>query len=361
LKFAAKVKLLPNDEQAVYLKQTLERANLACNTISDTAWETQTFRQFDLHQLTYRHIRITFDLTAQMVVRCISKVADAYKLDKATKRTFKPHSAIAYDSRILSWSLPQQHVSIWTVGGRLTIPFVAKERNWELLQAQRGECDLAYIRGEFYLFATCEIDEPTPQDVDDVLGVDLGQKKLATDSDGTDYSGKAVATMRHRNRRLRKKLQSNGSQRARRKLKKLAGRERRFASNTNHVISKQIVQTAQRTGRAIALEDLTGIRGRVRVRRGQRDYLHSWSFYQLRQYIEYKARLAGVPVVYIDPRNTSRTCPACGCVDKRNRPNQATFLCIQCGHAAPADCNAAWNIRVRGRAALNLPNVGLRD
>jgi IS605 OrfB family transposase len=294
-------------------------------------------------------------------VRCISKVADAYKRDKETKRTFKPHSAIAYDNRILSWSLDKRQVSIWTVGGRLAVPFVAKERNWQLLQAQRGECDLALVTGEFYLFATCELDEPDPQDVDDVLGVDLGQKKLATDSDGTDYSGSTVANVRHRNRRLRKQLQATGSKRARRKLKKLSGRERRFASNTNHDISKQIVETAQRTGRAIALEDLTGIRGRVRVRRGQRDSLHSWSFYQLRQYIDYKAQLAGVRVVYIDPRNTSRTCPACGCVDKRNRPNQATFLCIQCGHAANADCNAAWNIRVLGRAALNLPNVGLRD
>src|SRR5262245_21759831 len=121
MKLTAKVKLLPTREQAAYLAQTLALANADRNAISDTAWETKTFRQFDLHHLVYHDMRAAFGLTAQMVVRCISKVADAYKLNKETKRTFKPYSAIAYDNRILSWSLEQQRVSIWSVSGRLSI------------------------------------------------------------------------------------------------------------------------------------------------------------------------------------------------------------------------------------------------
>jgi IS605 OrfB family transposase len=115
----------------------------------------------------------------------------------------------------------------------------------------------------------------------------------------------------------------------------------------NHLISREIVDLAQRTGRGIALEDLKGIRTRVSAKRQQRARLHNWSFYQLRSFIEYKARLVGIPVFLVDPKNTSRTCPSCGCIDKANRPSQFLFSCVACGYAAPADYTAAWNIRAR--------------
>src|SRR5690606_19926855 len=195
---------------------------------------------------------------------------------------------------------------------------------------------------------------PEPADVSEFLGVDLGVTNIAVDSDGETHSASHVKNVRHRHRRLRKKLQKKGTKSARRRLKRLSGKERRFAKDVNHTISKRIVAKAKGTGRGIALEELTGIRERVTVRRRQRATLHSWSFSQLRQYIEYKARLAGVPVVLVDPRNTSRTCPVCGCVDKRNRPSQSKFSCTSCGYAGFADYIAAENIR---RAAVNRPNV----
>jgi len=185
--------------------------------------------------------------------------------------------------------------------------------------------------------------------------VDLGSVNIATDSDGTVHSSRTVNNVRYRHRRLRAKLQSKGTKSARRRLKKLAGKERRFAANTNHTISKRIVTAAKDTARGIALEDLSGIRERVTVRRAQRATLHSWSFFQLRSFVEYKARLAGVPVVAVDPRNTSRTCPACGHIDKRNRPSQDTFSCVACGHSGLADHIAAVNIGSRG--AVSRPNV----
>jgi len=197
--------------------------------------------------------------------------------------------------------------------------------------------------------------EPTHQDVTDVLGIDLGIVNIATDSDGTVHSSSQVNDIRLRRGRLRTKLQRKGSRSAKRKLRKLSGREARFAKDVNHCLSKQIVVKAKDTARAIALEDLSGIRQRITVPRFQRAVLHRWSFFQLRSFLEYKARLAGVPVILVDPRNTSRTCPHCGCVDRRNRPSQSQFVCVSCGYAGHADTIAAVNIR--GRAVANRPKV----
>jgi len=129
----------------------------------------------------------------------------------------------------------------------------------------------------------------TPIDIEDYLGVDLGIKNIACDSEGTVYSAKHLLNVRHRYRRLRKKLQAKGIKSAKRLLKKMSGRESRFANDVNHCISKKLVKRAKDSGRGLALEDLTHIRTRVTVRRKQRDQLHSWSFADLREKIEYKA------------------------------------------------------------------------
>jgi len=357
MKLTAQLKLLPTPEQADALKRTLETANAACDYISQVAWEMQTFGKFALQKLCYQHVRETFGLSAQMVIRALAKVGDAYKLDKQTKRTFRPLASIAYDDRILSWNLHEPSVSIWTLDGRLSIPFVAGERQMHLLQTRMGETDLVYHRGSWYLLAICEVQEPDLQDVDDVLGIDLGVTNIATDSDGTIYSGCTVKGVRYRHRRLRNKLQKKGTLSAKRRLRKLSGQEARFAKDVNHTISKRIVREAQRTKRGIALENLKNIRTRVRARKSQRTVLHSWSFFQLQACIAYKARLGGIPVLLVDPRNTSRTCPTCGHIDKANRKSQADFKCVSCGCAGHADTIAAGNIRVLGRAAVIQPHV----
>ena len=353
MKLIAQLKLQPSPEQADALHRTLEQANAACNAISTTAWNTGTFRQFELHRLVYADIRSSFDLSAQLAVRCIAKVADAYKHGRSRQRTFRPHGAISYDDRILSWKLSQRAVSIWTVDGRQEMPFVSGEHQWELLQTRHGETDLACVNGTFYLLAVCDVAAPEPMDVAGMIGVDLGVTNIAVDSDGTVHSGTAIKNVRYRHRRLRGKLQRKGTHGTRRRLRKLAGQESRFARHTNHVISKQLVQAAEHTTRGIALEDLTHIRARVRVQRSQRPVLHSWSFAQLRAFVAYKAARAGVPVVLVDPRNTSRECSQCGHIDKANRRSQASFLCTSCGYAALADVNAAINIGRRG--AVNRP------
>ncbi|HEX2620368.1 MAG TPA: transposase [Phototrophicaceae bacterium] len=350
------MKLQPNDDQRQLLYKTLERANAACNWMSHQVWAIQAFSQSTIHRLTYYPVREQFELTAQLAVRCVGKVVDAYKKDRKTKRLFRKHGAIPYDNRILNWRIPDLKVSIWVLGGRETMPFVTGDHQLELLQYQQGESDLFYRRGNFYLVATCDVPANAPIDSEGWLGIDMGIANIATDNTGEQYSGSHLKSVRHRHRRLRQKLQKKQTDSARRKLKQLSGREYRFASNTNHTISKHIVAKAQRHSLGIALEDLGGIRARITVRRAQRVTLHSWSFSQLRAFIEYKGARRGIPVVKVNPRNTSRQCSVCGHIDKASRKTQSSFSCTSCGHAAHADVNAAINIG--RRAGVTPPNVG---
>lgn len=359
MKLTVQIKLNPLPDQAEALRRTLLAANAACDAISFIAWDAQTFRQFALHTLVYRGMRDTFHLPAQLTVRCISKVADAYKLDKKARRTFAPFGAVAYDDRILSFNLTRSTVSISTTKGRQTIPFVCSESQRALLATRKGESDLVYRRKTWFLYVTCDTETPPLIDVEGVLGIDLGVTNIAVDSDGAIHSGRAIKNIRYRHRRLRNKLQRKGTLGAKRRLRILAGQEYRFAKHTNHVLSKQLVAKAERTKRAIAMEDLSHIRTRIRARRSQRATLHSWSFAQLRGFVSYKAQLSGVPVHFVDPRNTSRTCPECGHCAKENRKTQAAFVCLSCGFADLADKIAAINIG--RRAVVNQPHCSEAD
>jgi IS605 OrfB family transposase len=348
----AEIKLLPTPEQSDALRRTLVEANLAADWLSEQAFQRKVFRQFALHRLGYHEMRERFALSAQMTVRVIGKVADSYKIDKRVVRRFRPTGAIPYDTRILRYT--ESTVSIWTVEGRQTIPFECGESQRAMLLAQKGESDLILRDGCFYLAAGCEIETPETFEPDGWLGVDLGIVNIATTSDGQPFAGAQLNGLRHRHRRLRAKLDAKGTKSAKRLLRKRARREARMAKDVNHCISKSIVAEAERTRRGIALEELKGIRRRVRARRPQRATLNSWAFNQLGEFISYKAALAGVPVEFVDPRNTSKTCPECGHCDKRNRPSQAVFMCVRCSFAGEADHIAARNIA--SRAAVNRPN-----
>ncbi len=355
MKLTAQIRLNPTQEQAAILLETMEVANAACNAISEYAWETKTFTAFKLHSALYHETRQRFPLSAQVVVRCLGKVADTYKSDKKRQHEFRSRGAVVYDSRILKYFTGRQEVSIWTLNGRERIPYSIGGPHAKMLLAQRGESDLVYRRGMFFLLATCDVPEDHGALVDDVLGIDLGIVEIATDSTGESFNGSLVESKRQWYAERRTVLQSVGTPSARRHLKRLAGKEKRFRADVNHGISKHLVKKAKDTGRAIALEDLSGIRDRVTVRKAQRARRHRWSFFQLRAFLSYKAILAGVPVVLVDPRNTSRTCHQCGHCEKRNRKSQSEFVCRSCGHSVHADFNAACNIAAR--AVVNLPMV----
>lgn len=354
MKLTSKIKLQPSPVQHNMLLKTLETANAACNYASEQAWNEKTFRQYNLHQIVYRDIREKFDLTAQMTVRAIAKVAHSYRINRNGQRNFRLCGAFPYDSRILSFKLAEKTVSIWTLAGRQRIPYLGGERQHKLLEGKRGEADLCYVEGNFYLFVSCEVETPKPEDVSDFLGIDLGIVNIASDSDGDAFSGEHVEKTRRKFVHRRRNLQRKNTRASKRKLRKIRHKQSRYQMNVNHQISKAIVQKAKRTGRGIALEILKGITRRVRVTRKQRARLHNWSFGQLASFILYKSKLVGIPVEFVDPRYTSQTCSVCGCIDKRNRPNQTDFSCVSCGFSAPADTNAAVNIAVR--AVVNQPN-----
>lgn len=355
MKLIAQVKLQPIDKQAELLKQTLLVANDAAQFVSDYAWMAKVFKQYDLHHACYYDIREKFNLTAQMAVRVISKVADAYKLDHKTKRIFRPTGSIAYDNRILSWQLDKQTINIWTLDGRQRMPFVCGDRQRQMLETLQGEADLILRNGEWYLHQTCEVETPDPDDPEGWLGIDMGIVNLATDSDGNHFSGSRVEAKRQWYESRRKVLQSVGTKSARRRLKQISGRQRRFQKDVNHCISKCIVELAKRTSRGIAIEELEGIRERVRLRRKQRARHANWQFHQLRSFLEYKSELLGVVLQVVNPRYTSQACSRCGHCDKSNRSTRDDFLCSSCGYAVPADWNAAVNIAAR--ADVNQPMV----
>ena len=353
MKLIAQVKLQTTTESHAALIQTMKSANAAANALSDFAWETQCFRQYDLHKAKYFELKDAFGLSAQVTVRMICKVSDSYKADKLTKREFKDTGSIAYDARILSWKMKDKSVSIWATGGRLLVPFLAGERQLALLEYRRGEADLILSDGAFYLNQVCDIPEPPEFEPSGFLGVDFGIVEIASTSEGKSYSGNELKGKRRRNLKLRKKLQKKGTKSAKRLLKKRRRKESRFSKDVNHRISKEIVADAERTGSAIVLEDLKGIRERVRLRKSQRYIHHSWAFDELKRFIEYKAKRAGVPLIAVDPKYSSRECSSCGCIDKLNRPSQAVFSCVQCGFESNADYNASLVLSNRGRLAVN--------
>ncbi|KUL26649.1 RNA-guided endonuclease InsQ/TnpB family protein [Streptomyces regalis] len=372
MKLVVQVKLLPTPEQAAALQATLHACNEAATWASEVAFERGEFKNFALRKHVYGEIRSRWNLGAQAAQHTIKKTCDAYATLKANLKAgnlgkpgskryrqatekpivFHPQGAQPYDDRMLSWQIPERRVSVWTVTGRVKdVAFTASpEQLATLALYRRGESDLLERDGMWFLNATCEVPEAELNtDPVDFLGIDLGIVNIATTSDGEITAGRELNRIRTRERGLRARLQRKNTPSAKRRLKKRRRKEARRARDINHKIAKHVVAEAERTGRGIALEDLTGIRERVRLRKPQRATLHSWAFAQLGAFIAYKARRAGVPVVYVDPAYTSRTCAECGHMDKANRVSQAWFACRNCGFVDHADRNGSRNIRARAR------------
>ena len=354
MKLTVKVKLIPTKEQATSLVKTIEVFNEACNYISQIAFEKKIFGQVGLHKLVYYEVRERFKLSAQMTVRAIGKVSESYRAEKKTLHTFKKYSALVYDQRILSFR-GLDTVSILSLDGRFKIPIVFGTYAKLEQRRIRGQADLLYQKGNLFLCLCVEIPEGTPIDTKESLGIDMGICNIASDNDGNSFSGKQVDIVRERTTKIKAKLQRRGSKSAKRHLRKISGREARFKRNANHVISKNIVQLAQDTHRSIALEDLKGFNGRQTVRKAQRERFGKWAFEQLKNFIEYKAQIAGIPVILVNPKNTSRRCSQCGHIEKANRKSQSEFVCKHCNFSLNADWNAAKNISYL--ASVKMPIV----
>jgi predicted transposase len=266
------VKLAPLPEQHAALLRTLETFNTACNVVAGTAFALRSANKIELQKLVYYDIRERFGLSAQMCIRAISKVAEAYKRDREKRPTFRSHGAMTYDERILSFPRIDR-VSLLTLEGRIELPFRFGAYQEARLDRIRGQADLLYRNGTFILACTVDAPEPSPNGTSEFLGVDLGVITIAATADGeivNHSQGIAhayVNTVRGRYAPLRAKLQQKGTTSAKRLLKKRSGRERYFVRNVNHCLSKALVSTAQGTSRGIALEDLNGVRERISAKR----------------------------------------------------------------------------------------------
>lgn len=259
MKLTVKVKLLPTLKQKTSLIKTMEVFNQACNYTSRIAFAQKSFGQVRLHRLCYRDIREKFGLSAQLAVRAIGKVSESYRPDKRQLHIFKKYSAIVYDQRILSFK-GLDTVSILSIDGRFKIPIIFGSYAKLEQRRVRGQADLLYQKGNLYLCLVIELPDGALIDPKGILGVDFGIINLAATSDDVTFSGKVVDDVHIRTHTLKRALQKKGTKSAKRHLKKLSGRERRFKRNVNHTISKQIVQSAKDTHRAIALENLKGFR-----------------------------------------------------------------------------------------------------
>ena len=376
VKQVIKLRVLPTTDQAAALGETLHACNAAATWLSHQMHTARVYRKIDVQHRWYAELREQFGLASQPTIRVIGRVADAYTTLRANLRAgnygppgsdrrravqdspiaFRPDAGQPFDARCLSWRLPDElgreaAVSIWTIAGRMkNVRTLGDPKQMIVLRTRSiGETDLIHRDGKWFLHVTVETPEaPLAEPRSGFVGVDLGIVNIATTSDGERVAGARLNQYRNRQLKLRKRLQAKRTSSARRLLKKRRRKEARFATDVNHQISKGIVAEAERTGRGIAVEDLGGIRDRVRLRKPQRATLHSWAFAQLGAFLAYKADQAGVAFVRVDPAYTSQTCSACGSVDKRNRRSQSEFCCGRCGFVGHADRNAAVNIASRG-------------
>jgi putative transposase len=352
MKLTLKIKLLPTGEQAKMLLETIRETNTVCNAISEVAWSKRVFNNFKLHHEVYHPYKENFRLSSQCLVRAIAKVADAYKLDKKAKRTFRPLGSIAYDSRIMTYK-PNNVVSLWCIGGRQKINFVC--HNPAYLPYIKGEADLVYKKEKFYLFQTVDIPEQDVDDIEEFIGVDFGLTDIIVTSDGVKHSADWINQYREKRQKVRSSVQRKGTRNSRKLLKRLSGKERTTATILNHTIAKSIVQSAKEQGKGIAIEDLTNIRFTSKRRsKTFRTKLGRWSFGQLRSFLEYKALLNGVQMVVVEPAYTSQTCSCCKHIGKRTNK---VFKCINQNcevDVLDADFNASQNIALLGET-VNFP------
>ncbi|WP_217252348.1 zinc ribbon domain-containing protein [Streptomyces sp. AC602_WCS936] len=373
MKITAQVKLLPaSAHDADALVATLRACNRAANAASQVAFAKDLKRRNVLQEAVYHRIKADFDLGAQAAVRTVKKVCDAYATFKANLRAgnygpegskrriraeskpvrFRETSAQPFDDRMLTWNLDTRTVSVWTVAGRLKgIPFVCSPEAMRLLAQRKGESDLVMRDGMFFLIATIDIPEPEVSGPDGFLGVDLGIVNIATTSDGRIMSSRQVNRYRQRKRDLRGTLVFPGRDPLPDTGQVFQTDTPRGAFSSMHeLLGDDVVALGGVPGflAPLALEDTSRAFGALLLELAR---LHSWAFAQLGAFVEYKARRAGVAVVHVDPRNTSRQCSECWHTHRTNRVTQARFVCRSCGIVLHADHNGSRNIAHRADAA----------
>ena len=349
-----RLKLSVDDPDA--LIQTFSAYNRAFEVCANWGYQNKKSNKILNHQATYDLIRKEIpELPSALLQGARDCACEALKAKKCKILPVrKQYSAMRYNQRVITVNLIKGIATISSIAGRVKAQFkfpvvYEKYLNWKLKSST-----LQYRKqtNEFYLIVQVESDEIPDQDETTLLGVDRGVNNIAVCSDGHFFGSSQVKNVRCKYRRLRAKLQSKGTKSAKRLLKRMSGKERRFQTDVNHCISKSIVN---KPVTVIVLEDLTGIRPNKKEgsSKGKQNFwLSNWSFYQLEQFIEYKAESLGKIMLKIDPAYTSQECSKCGEVNKSNR-NGLKYKCKSCGFELNSDLNAARNIANRGMTVVS--------
>lgn len=356
------LKLRTDGAQKEALLRTMEAYTVAFNMAAEWGFHSKCCNRMKVHFGTYREARAaTPGLNSGLVQAARDCACEALKGTKLrAKPVRKKFAALRFNKSAARIIMEHGFASLSTVVGRMRFSFnfpeyYGKYRGWRILSA-----NLSYKKssGDFYLGVVIEKEGPQTSDEGEVLGVDRGLKNLVVTSDNRFHSSKKMRAVRGRYAHNRATLQAKGTRSAKRRLKKMAGRERRFIACENHRIAKEIVNSGFQI---IALEDLNGIRDQKAKGYGMPSRLNQWPFHQLQEFIQYKAEELGKIVFLVDPYHTSQKCSRCGHIEKSNR-NRNRFECRRCGFQLDPDLNAARNIAELGRSRLgrlpvNQPNA----
>ena len=289
----------------------------------------------------------------------IREVKALYRLFQQTESkkenlTFKDNQLVCFnnqnftvDGHMISFPLYDDKVR------RFAFPVKRTERltllnDYMKQGAKLGNASLFYRQGKWYFAVTIQtkVHQSTNQQV---MGIDIGLRQLAVasvineqneETNRAFHNGKQAGFIRKKYRSLRRRL---GKAKQPKLIKRLGDKEQRWMTDKNHQISRQLINLAvQEQVGVIVMEKLENIRQTARsLRRADRS-LHNWAFYELQSFIEYKAKLAGIKMVYIDPKYTSQRCSSCGVIKKQQRKRNI-YQC-SCGNHVHADLNASRNI-----------------
>ena len=334
------------------LKRTAKQFSESFARVCQAGWDAKRVNGVELHHSTYAMERELTELPSQLVCSARRKATEALASAKTKLRRGKHASCptgkqltARYDARSANIKLDKGIASLATIGGRVPASFALCAFYQRYLSWKVCSADLCFKRdGRAFLHVVVSSEEvlATPNGV--ALGIDLGVNRPAVTSSADFLGERRWKNVIKKGFNLKRALQAKGTPSAKKHLKKLSKRETGFRKDCDHVMSRRIVDAAT-PGTTIVLEDLVNIRGQMKEQMKQRRRLHSWSFARLQGFLDYKARMVGVAVEYVDPRYTSQKCSHCGHTAKNNRQSQSWFICKKCGFQHNADLNAAKNIR----------------
>jgi len=370
MKLIRTIKLKLNIPESKMLP-TIQAYTKAYNLVSQQGWVDKDYNAISLHHKTYKLVRKQFNLPSQLAISARTKAVESLKSVKIRLKKKQKIScptskqcSIRYDKNSITILFDKELISLLTIEGRKKYPIQIPKYFKQYITWNKCSADLFIRNHTVFLNIVVSTEKTNIPKTDHYIGIDRGIKKIAVTSEKQFFSGSKIKHITDKYERLKSNLQSKGTKSAKRHLKKLSKKVNRFRRDANHCITKQIVESVNE-GSTIILEDLTGIRQNVKLRKKQRTELNKWNFYQFEQFLKYKAEIKGIQVEYVSAKYTSQKCNKCDHISRSNRKNQSQFKCSQCSYQLNADLNAAFNIKLNyldsisylSRVVVNQPIV----